>query len=201
MAFGKLSVLVSVAAVAFCAAAERAEDAFAKIEALADEKAARAAIKSEPSAAVLALLAKKSKSWRLRADAVYFIREESLRKEVFASDSDWRVRAAAVFHMVDATFVERVACDESEHECLRAVAATKVRSLDVLEKLKTSSSERVRRFAARSLPPPFDEAKVVSVPEVKVTSVPEVKAVPVPEVKAVPVPETTFTDIEKVMRK
>ena len=185
MAFGKLSVLVSVAAVAFCAAAERAEDAFAKIEALADEKAARAAIKREPSAAVLALLAKKSKSWRLRADAVYFIREESIRKEVFAGDSDWRVRAAAVFHMVDATFVERVACDESEHEGLRAVAATKVRSRDVLEKLKTSSSEPVRRFAARPLPPPFSE----------------VKAVPVPEVKAVPVPETTFTDIEKVMRK
>lgn len=169
MAFGKLSVLASMAAVAFCAAAERAEDAFARIEALADEKAARAAIKAESSAAALELIAKKSKSWRLRADAVYFIREEPIRKAVFAGDSDWRVKAAAVFHMADAAFVERVACDEGEHEGLRAVAATKVRNRDVLEKLRSSSSERVRRFAAMQLPAPLVEAKVAPVPEATVT--------------------------------
>ena len=201
MAFGKLSVVAFAAAATFCAAAVRAEDAFAKIEALADESAARAAIRNEPTAAILELLAKKSKSWRLRADAVYFIRQESVRKEVFARDSDWRVKAAAVFLMADAAFVERVACDESEHEGLRAVAAVKVRRRDVLEKLKSSSSERVRQFAARQLPPPFEETKVVPVPEVQVVPVPEARVVPVPEVQVVPVPEATFTDVEKITRR
>lgn len=173
--FGKLSVLATLAAVAFCAAAERAEDAFAKIEALADEKDARVAIRNESSSAVLELIARKSKSWRLRADAVYFVRDESVRKDVFAGDSDWRVKAAAVFHMADAGFVERVACDEGEHDGLRAVAVTKIRNRDILEKLKSSPSKRVRHYAAGQLPPPFVEAKIV------------------------PIPETTITDLDKVL--
>ena len=173
--FGKLSVLATMAAVAFCAAAESAEDAFAKIAALADEKAARAAIRNEASSAVLELIARKSKSWRLRADAVYFVREDSVRKDIFAGDSDWRVKAAAIFHMADAEFVERVACDENAHDNLRAAAVTKIRNRDILEKLKSSPSKRVRYFAARQLPPPFVESKVV------------------------PVPETTITDLDKVM--
>ena len=174
MAFGKLPVLMTMAAVAFCAAAESIEDAFAKIEALADEKAARAAIKNETSSAVLELVARKSKSWRLRADAVYFVRDDSVRKDVFTRDSDWRVKASAVFHMVDAEFVERVACDEGAHECLRAVAATKIRNRDVLEKLKASPSKLVRRYAARQLPPPLVQAKVVPTPEATITDIDKV---------------------------
>ena len=118
---------------------------------------------------MLELVARKSKSWRIRSDAVYFVRDDSVRKDVFTRDSDWRVKAAAVFHMADAEFIERVACDEGAPEGLRAVAAAKIRKRDVLEKLKTAPNWQVRCFAARQLPPPFVLAQVVPTPEATIT--------------------------------
>ena len=76
--------------------------------------------------------------------------------------------------MADAEFVERVACDENAHDNQRAAAVTKIRNRDVLEKLKFSPSKRVRYFAARQLPPPLVEAKVVPVPEVTITDLDKV---------------------------
>ena len=178
MAFGKLfAVAAALATGPLFAAVECASDAFNRIESIADEASARAAVRCVSSACVLEMIARKSKSWRLRADAIYRIPDETVRKEIFETDSDWRVKGAALFHMIDAGFVERVACDEKEAEAVRAIAAAKVRNRDVLERLKSSSSPLVGRFAAQQLPPVFLEAKEV------------------------PVPETTFTDIKDVTRQ
>ena len=150
---------------------------FARIEALADEVSARAAVRAVSSGELLAQIARKSKSWRLRADAAYFISEDKVLRDIFASDSDWHVKAAALFGMTDGVFLERVACNENEDSRVRAVAVSKLRDRTILEKLKSSQDETISRFAAKQLPPEFKEAKVV------------------------PIPEATFTDINAITRK
>ena len=179
MLCGKLLTVAAALLVAGVSpvSAEDVSGEFARIESIADEASARSAVRKASSGELLAQLARKSKSWRLRADAVYFISEESIRKEIFVGDSDWRVKSAALFGMVDGTFLQRVACDESEDGRIRAVAVQKLRDRTVLEKLKTSTNETVRRFAAKQLPPKFKEAKEV------------------------PVPEASFTDINAITRK
>ena len=159
------------------AVAEDVRAEFARIEAIADESSARAAVHAAKSGELLAHIARKSESWRLRTEAVKSISEEKVLREIFANDSNWRVKAAALFCMVDGAFLQHVACNEYEDSRLRAVAASKLRDRTVLEKLKSSSNETVRRFAAKQLPPEFKEAKVV------------------------PIPETTFTDINSITRK
>ena len=157
--------------------AEDVNGEFARIEAIADEASARSEIRAANSGELLVQIARKSKSWRLRADAAYFISEENVLREIFANDSDWHVRSAALFGMVDGTFLKRIACNEKEDERVRAVAVCKLRDRTVLEKLKASPNKTVRQFAARQLPPEFKEAKEV------------------------PIPETSFTDINSITRK
>ena len=157
--------------------AEDVDGEFARNESISDEASARSAVRTVSSGELLAQLARKSKSWRLRADAAYFISEESVRREIFANDSDWRVKAAALLGMSDGAFLQRVACDESEDGRIRAVAVQKLRDRTVLEKLKSSPNEAVRRYAEKQLPPRFTEAKEA------------------------PVPETSFTDINAITRK
>lgn len=159
------------------AAAEDVCGEFARIEAIADEASARVAVRATNSGTLLAQIARKSKSWRLRADAAYFISEERVLRDIFASDSDWHVKTAALFGMTDGVFLERVACNENEDSRVRAVAVSKLRDRTILEKLKSSSNETVSRFAAKQLPSEFKEAKVV------------------------PIPEATFTDVNAITRK
>jgi hypothetical protein len=159
------------------AVAEDVCSEFARIEAIADEAAARRAVREVRSGNLLAHIARKSRSWRLRADAAYFISEEKVLREIFANDSSWHVKAAALFGMTDGTFLERVACNENEDNRIRAVAVNKLRDRTILERLKSSPNETVKRFALKQLPPEFKEAKVV------------------------PVPVATFTDVNSITRK
>ena len=153
------------------AAAEDVRAEFARIEAIADEAAARAAVRAVKSGELLAHIARKSESWRLRMDAVKSISEEKILREIFANDSNWRVKAAALFGMVDGAFLQHVACNEYEDGRLRAVATSKLRDRTILEMLKESSDEVVRRFAAKQLPPKVKEAKAVSMPEATFTDI------------------------------
>ena len=157
--------------------AEDVDREFAQIEAIADEASARSKVRAVNSEALYVQIARKSKSWRLRADATYFIAEETVLREIFASDSDWRVKSTALFGMVDGSFLKHVACNENEDERIRAVAVLKLRDRCILENLKSSPNEVVRRQAAKLLPPEFKETK------------------------AVPIPEATFTDIDSITRK
>ena len=159
------------------AATGNADGEFARIEAIADETAARAAVRAVSSSDLLARIAKKSKSWRLRADATYFITEEAILRDIFANDPDWHVKSAALFGMVDGTFLKNVACDENGDDRVRAVAVSKLRDRTLLESLKSSPNATVRRFAAKQLPPEFKEAEEV------------------------PIPEATFTDVNSITRK
>ena len=68
--------------------AEDVSGEFARIEAIADEASARSAVRAANSGELLVLIARKSKSWRLRADAAYFISEETVLREIFTNDSD-----------------------------------------------------------------------------------------------------------------
>ena len=163
-------------------AAEDVCGEFARIEALADEASARGAVRVATSRELLEQIARKSKSWRLRADAAYFISEERVLREIFEGDSDWHVKSAAVFGMADGDFLKRVACDESEDGRVRAVAVHKLRDRAVLEKLKSSPNETVRRFATKQLPA-------------------EVKEAEVGDVKVVPMPLASFTDVSSITRK
>ena len=180
MVCGKPLTIVATALLVTGVLSALAEDVsgeFARIEAIADEASARSAIRAVKSGELLAHIARKSESWRLRADAVYFISEEKVLKEIFAIDSNWRVKAATLFGMVDGAFLQHVACNEYEDDRIRAVAISKLRDRTILERLKSSPNETVRRFAAKQLPPEFKEAKVVSVPM------------------------ATFTDINSITRK
>lgn len=179
MVCGKPSALAAalLATGVLSVAAQDVSGEFSRIEALADEVSQRHAVQTTTSGDLLVQVARKSKSWRLRADATYFISEETVLKEIFSNDSDWHVRSAALFGMVDGTFLKRVACDENEDGRIRAVAVSKLRDRTILEKLKLSSNETVRRFAAKQLPPEFKEAKEV------------------------PIPEASFTDINSITRK
>lgn len=87
-----------------------------------------------------------------------------------------------MFGMVDGEFLKRVACDESEDGRIRAVAVHKLRDRVVLEKLKSSPNETVRRFATKQLPA-------------------EVKEAEVKDVKVVPMPQASITDVNSITRK
>lgn len=169
------------------AAAEDVCGEFARIEALADEASARGAVRAAVSRDLLVQVARKSKSWRLRADAAYFISDEKVLREIFANDSAWQVKSAALFGMVDGDFLKRVACDEKVDGRVRAVAVHKLRDRAVLEKLKSSPNETVRRFAAKQLPPEVKEATV--------------KDAEIKEPNVVPMPLASFTDVESITRK
>ena len=154
------------------AAAETKLPSFESIVALGEGEAARAAVRRvKGDAVLLARLAREAKSWRLRADALYFLRDQEVMSEMLAKDADWRVRVAAVFHLQDGETLARVALsDPSPH--VRSAAVRNLRDLSLLEKISREDvSAAVRQAAAQKLPPPPREAKEVPEPKATVVTV------------------------------
>lgn len=146
----------------------------ARIEAISDVATARAAVKALSSADVLAAIARTSASWRLRADAIYFLTDQSVLTEVFAGDPDWRVKASCLYHIADAAFLERIAFDGSFDARVRAVATSRLRDRDMLERLTKDSADVVRLAAKGALPPDFTEASEVPVPLASFTNIEDI---------------------------
>lgn len=135
-------------------------------------KEERAAIKDMAFAADLEKVATTNPNWRLRADAVYFMTDESSIMRILRNDKDARVRAAALYRISDQRLLERFATSTESPLVLRGVATSKLVDRALLERLAKDDPEpKIRAIAQAALPEPFVEAQIVPIPEVSLEEV------------------------------
>lgn len=141
----------------------------AAVDAIHNEAEARAAVKAVTDADSLADIAAHSSKWRLRADAVYFLSDQSVVAKALA-DKDWQVRVSAVRKLADVAVLKKVAGSDSE-ERVRAAAVMRIPDREFLEKLaKTEKSELVRKFITKRLPAPVVVKTLEDLPKAKETT-------------------------------